>query len=189
MALFKIAEPALEPVTVTDARAWLRISHTSEDILIADLISAARQDVENQTGLSLISQQWRLTLDNWPEGDMIELPRGPVTGIAAVTVYAANGTPVVAQPADYILDTRSDPARLLFEKRVNPGRRMNGIEIDFSAGFGATGTNVPDMLNRAILLLVAHWYEFRGAFRASDQPVSYPDGYLPLLRPYRKVRL
>jgi uncharacterized phiE125 gp8 family phage protein len=189
MALFKITEPALEPVTVAEARGWLRITHTSEDTLIADLISAARQDVENQTGLSLISQQWRMTMDNWPDGDMIELPRGPVTGIAAVTVYAANGTPSTAPVAEYLLDIRSDPARLLFERRANPGRRINGIEIDFSAGFGATGTNVPDMLIRAILLLVAHWYEFRGAFRASDQPVSYPDGYLPLLRPYRKVRL
>ena len=189
MALFKVTEPALEPVTVADARAWLRISHTSEDTLIADLISAARQDVENQTGLSLISQQWRLTMDNWPAGDMIELPRGPVTGVLAVTVYAASGTPSVVSPADYLHDMRSDPARLLFERRADPGRRMNGIEIDFSAGFGATGTSVPDMLCRAILLLVAHWYEFRGAFRASDQPVSYPDGYLPLMRPYRKVRL
>ena len=189
MALFKIAEPALEPVTVAEARAWLRVSHTSEDLLIADLISAARQDVENQTGLSLISQQWRMTFDNWPVGDMVQLPRGPVTGILAVTVYSANGTPSVVSPADYLLDMRSDPARLFFEKRGNPGRRMNGIEIDFSAGFGTTGTSVPDMLNRAILLLVAHWYEFRGAFRASDQPVSYPDGYLPLMRPYRKVRL
>ena len=189
MALFKIAEPALEPVTVADARAWLRISHTSEDTLIADLISAARQNVEHQTGLSLITQQWRMTLDQWPEDDVIELPRGPVTGVISVVVYAANGAPSTVPPADYLLDMRSDPARLMFEKRASPGRRMNGIEIDFSAGFGATGTNVPDMLNRAILLLVAHWYEFRGAFRASDQPVSYPDGYLPLMRPYRKVRL
>jgi uncharacterized phiE125 gp8 family phage protein len=189
MALFKIAEPALEPVTVADARAWLRVTHTSEDTLISDLISAARQDVENQTGLSLISQQWRLTMDDWPDGDIIELPRGPVTGVLAVTVYSANGTPSTMPPTDYLLDMRSDPARLMFEKRATLGRRMNGIEIDFSAGFGATGTSVPDLLTRAILLLVAHWYEFRGAFRASDQPVSYPDGYLPLMRPYRKVRL
>ena len=138
MALFKIAEPVLEPVTVADARAWLRISHTSEDALLGDLISAARQDVENQTGLSLISQQWRMTMDNWPDGDLVELPRGPVTGIVAVTVYAANGAPSVAAPMDYLLDMRSDPARLLFEKRANPGRRMNGIEVDFSTGFGAT---------------------------------------------------
>ena len=189
MALFRIAEPALEPVTVVDARNWLRISHISEDATIADLISAARQDVEHQTGHSLISQQWRMTFDNWPDTDMIELPRGPVTGILAVTVYAANGTPTLMLTSDYLLDIRSNPARLLFEKRSAPGRRMNGVEIDFSAGFGPTGTSVPDTLNRAILMLVAHWYEFRGAFRASDQPVSYPDSYLPLMRPYRKVRL
>lgn len=189
MALFRTAEPALEPVTIADARSWLRVSHTSEDQLIGSLISAARQDVESQTGLSLIHQEWRLTFDNWPNSNIIELPRGPVAAVIAVTVYAADGTPSVLPPASYLLDMRSEPARLMFESHITPGQRLNGIEIDFSSGFGPTGTSVPDILKRAILLLVAHWYEFRGAFRASDQPVSYPDSYLPLLRPFKKVRL
>jgi uncharacterized phiE125 gp8 family phage protein len=189
MALFRITEPALEPVTVAEARAWLRLDHTSEDTLISELIRAARSEVEQQTGLALIDQQWRMTADRWPVSDMMFLPRGPVTGILAVTVYAADGTPATLDPADYVLDASSYPARLLLEKRATPGRRMNGIEIDFACGHGPTGVEVPDTLRRAIKMLVAHWFEFRGAFRADEQPVSYPDGFLPLMRPYRRVRL
>jgi uncharacterized phiE125 gp8 family phage protein len=65
---------------------------------------------------------------------------------------------------------------------------MNGIEIDFTAGFGEAGTDVPDLLRRAILALVAHWYEFRGVYDAG-QPVSYPAGYDRMISSYRARRL
>lgn len=66
---------------------------------------------------------------------------------------------------------------------------MNGVEIDFTAGFGEAGTDVPDLLRRAILLLAAHWYEFRTGFGPEDQPVSYPPAYERLIAGYRERRL
>ena len=44
-------------------------------------------------------------------------------------------------------------------------------------------------LRSAILLLVAHWYEFRGAAMAGDQPVSIPVGFDRLVAPHRLARL
>jgi uncharacterized phiE125 gp8 family phage protein len=189
MALFRTVEPAVEPVNLAEAKAWLRINHASEDAQILELISAARHDVEHQSGQSLINQEWRMTLDNWPTKAMIDLPKGPITSVISVVTYNASGLPATMPAANYLLDFRSQPARLSFDTRPAIGRAMNGLEIDYAAGYGATGTDVPDILKRAILMLVAHWYEFRGAYRASDQPVSYPDGYLPLIRPYRRVLL
>ena len=75
-------------------------------------------------------------------------------------------------PADYFLDANSRPARLHFESRPEPLRVMNGIEIDFTAGFGEAGPDVPDSLRRAILVLVAHWFEFRASVGPQDQPVD-----------------
>jgi uncharacterized phiE125 gp8 family phage protein len=48
---------------------------------------------------------------------------------------------------------------------------------------------VPDLLRRAILLLVAHWYEFRAGFGPDDQPASYPAGYERMVAGYRAGRL
>jgi uncharacterized phiE125 gp8 family phage protein len=189
MALFRITEPAQEPVTISEARAWLRLDHASEDGLIGELIRAARMEVENQTGRSLITQHWRMTFDRWPGRDLIHLPRGPVTSILSVTVYGAGGAPETLAPADYALDPGSDPARLLFERRPETGRRLNGVEIDYACGFGATGAAVPEFVRRAIKMLVVHFYEFRGSFRPDEQPVSHPDGFMPLLRPLKRVRL
>ena len=64
-------------------------------------------------------------------------------------------------------------------------RALNGIEIDFTAGFGESGTDVPDTLKRALLLHVAAMFEYRGAVSAADQPAVLPEGYDRLLAPFR----
>ena len=109
--------------------------------------------------------------------------------VLSVTVYGREGEAAIVDPGDYEIDMASRPARLRLLRRVDPGKCMNGIEIDFAAGFGEAGTDVPDMLKRAIMMLVAHWYEFRGSFRAKDQPVTFPAGFDRKLAGYRAGRL
>lgn len=189
MPLFRTVEPAVEPVTLNEAKAHLRVSHGSEDELIASLIRAARDEVEKATGVALIDQSWRLTLDQWPRNAVATIARHPVKEILSVTVFGADGEGSLIDPGTYSLDSLSRPARLHFEDTPAPVRVLNGIEIDFSAGFGEAGTDVPDILKRAILLLVAHWYEFRGVYDAGDQPVSYPPGYDRIIVAYRLRRI
>lgn len=189
MTLFRTVGPLIEPVTLAEAKAHLRLEQASEDTLIEGLIRAAREEVEKTTGQALIEQSWRLTLDDWPTSDVLFLNRTPVREVLSVTVFDADGAASVVDPSTYRLDASSEPARLLLEVRPLPGQKMNGIEIDFSAGYGEAGTDVPDLLRRAILVLVAHWFEFRAAFEASDQPVSMPAGFQRLVSSYRKPRL
>ncbi len=88
----------------------------------------------------------------------------------------------------YRLD-RSDPVSLELSPDWPASAAQNGLEIDLVVGFGDLGVDVPDTLKRAILLLVAHWYEFRGAVPPSQQPVSLPPGFDRLVAAYRGVRL
>ena len=101
---------------------------------------------------------------------------------------------VVSRPVvpDSFLATRVPPKLPARPPRMNTpasGQSINGIEIDFIAGFGDAGPDVPDGLRRAILLLVAHWYEFRAAVGPQDQPVGYPPGYDRLIAGWRQRRL
>lgn len=185
MTLYRTVDPAVEPVTLTEAKAQLRIDHVSEDELVNGLIRAARQEVERATGQALIDQTWRLVLDDWPEWDVVCLRRTPVGAIVSVTVFDADGAGSVLAPENYQLDALSQPARLHLGERPAAGRALNGIEIDFSAGYGEAGTQVPDLLRRAIVMLVAHWYEFRAHFSAAEQPVSLPAGYERLISTFR----
>lgn len=189
MTLYRTVDPAGEPVTLADAKAQLRIAHDSEDALISGLIKAARAEVEAQTGMALIDQSWRLAMDCWPHDGLVRLRRHPVKEVLSVTVYGEEGEAAVLDPASYEADLLSRPARLHFASPPAPERRLNGIEVDFTAGFGEAGTDVPDQLKRAVLMLVAHWYEFRAVFGAQDQPVSIPPGFDRLIAGYRTGRL
>jgi len=189
MTLLRTVDPAVEPVTLVEMKRHLRLSHDSEDELHSGLIRAAREDVERTTGVAMINQAWRLVLDRWPQSGCVLLARHPVREILSVTVYGSEGETAVLDPGTYLADTLSRPARLHFAQRPEPSRIANGIEIDFSAGFGEAGTDVPDLLKRAVTLLAAHWYEFRTAFGPGDQPVSYPAGYDRMLASYRERRL
>lgn len=189
MTLVLTGAPEAEPVTVSEAKAFLRLSGSSEDALIEGLLRAAREDLERATGLALIDQTWRLALDAMPRGDVVALMRHPVKEIIAVTAYGTEGEASLVGTGDYQTDLMSRPARLFFRKRLEPMRAMNGLEIDFRAGFGEAGTDVPDLLRRAILVLAAHWYEFRASYGPDEQPVSYPPNYERMISSYRDRRL
>ncbi|GLS32922.1 phage conserved hypothetical protein, phiE125 gp8 family [Mesorhizobium albiziae] len=189
MTLFRTVEPAVEPVTLAEVKEQLRLGHASEDGLLAGLIRAAREEVERATGIALINQGWRLALDRWPRNGTVLLARHPVRTVVSVTAYGADGEAALIPPSAYQADTLSRPARLHFDDTPAPLRRMNGIEIDFSAGYGEAGTDVPDTLKRAMLLLTAHWYELRGALGAESQPASYPAGYERLIAGHKARKL
>ncbi|MDQ6436882.1 head-tail connector protein [Mesorhizobium sp. LHD-90] len=189
MTLVLTGAPEAEPVTVSEAKSFLRLAGSSEDTLIEGLIRAAREDVERATGLALIDQTWRLALDAVPRSDVVLLMRHPVREIIAVTAYGTEGEAALVSAGDYQADLISRPARLFFRARPEPMRALNGLEIDFRAGFGEAGPDVPDLLRRAILVLVAHWYEFRASFGPDEQPVAYPPQYERMIAAHRDRRL
>lgn len=195
MALMLTTPPATEPVSVEAAKAWLRVSHSDDDALIADLIRSAREHVETRTGGVLITQSWRERLEDWPRdrlsasGLAVQLARAPLISVEAVRVRGRDGALTDWDPAEYRFET-GEPGRLvaiLPFTLPRPDHRGGGIEIDFTAGYGETPDDVPAPLRAAILHLVAASY---GADRGEggESPPA-PDMVDRLLAPYERVRL
>jgi uncharacterized phiE125 gp8 family phage protein len=192
MPLILTSGPAAEPVTLAETKAHLRVDSPYEDSLIASLILAARLHVERSLGLALITQSWSLYLDCWPENGRVPIPLAPVSSVSAVRVYDNADQAATIAPSLYFADAASRPARLC--RRIGcvwpiPGRNVNGVEIAFEAGFGATGSAVPQPLKQAILLLAAHWYEVREPVLVDAGKVEAPLMVPALLAPYREARL
>jgi uncharacterized phiE125 gp8 family phage protein len=181
--------PAVEPVSLAEAKAHLRVGHADEDALISTLITAARWHIEAATGLRLISQGWSVFADDWPEDGLLELPLFPVIAINDLKVYGEDDVAAVIDPAHYLADRASRPPRLMLRpgrSRPRPGRRLNGIEILLTAGFGTAVADVPMPLREAMLKLIAHWYAHRGD---DDGTRHMPPSVNALLGAYREVRL
>ena len=132
MALVLTSGPAIEPVTLAEAKAHLRVDGSAEDTLIGSLIITSRLYIEAALGLALITQSWSSFLDAWPPGNQLALPLRPVQSIAAVKLYAADES-VATVPADtYQLDGAAVPARLVRRGNLTwpkPSRAANGMTM------------------------------------------------------------
>lgn len=59
-------QPLCEPVSLVDAKNFLRVDIDDDDVLITSLIVAARELVEGFTGRSLVNKGYVQTLDSFP---------------------------------------------------------------------------------------------------------------------------
>jgi uncharacterized phiE125 gp8 family phage protein len=179
-----ITPPLAEVLTLAETKAHLRLDTSDEDDLVATLIRVAREHLERTTGLCLMTQGWRFYLDSISEDGVIQIARGPVQSIESMTVYDGAGTASSVSLEGHVLDGQGRPARLMLAQRAKPGRAVNGVEVDFTAGFGASATDVPDTLKRAMLTHVAQMFSCRGVVAADDQPALIPPGYDRLVAPF-----
>lgn len=157
--------PATEPVTATEAKLHCRVDHSTEDAVFTRLIEVARLQCEAISKRSFITRTYTAYLDCWP-GGLIELPYPPLLGITSIKYYDnAGGAAVTINASNYVVDAISEPGRVALKTGVNwPSvtlREINGVEIIYTAGYGADAADVPDQYKQAMLLLIGHLYENR----------------------------
>lgn len=192
MTSYLLAGPAQEPLALAEAKAHLKVELTDEDALISTLITAARLHVEAVTGRVLVNQDWRLVCDAWPRSRTIELPRSPLVSLNAVTVYDTNDLPALVDPTRFLTEPGAVPPKVHLPANgpvIEPLRPHAAIEIDYTAGYGATAAAVPADLREALLRLIAFWFENRVAVVTAGTGALVPKGFDGLLSPYRSIRL
>lgn len=129
-----------EPVTLQEAKDYMRISSDAEDDLIEELITSARERMEKYTGLSLGEKTLRTY---WFYFHVpTEIPYGPVTDIISVVDDNDVELEYTARGLQY---------------KVLEAYSTQGVLIEYQAGFAV----VPKGLKLAILKQVSTDYENR----------------------------
>ena len=188
MISYLLAGPAEEPVSLVEAKAFLKVDDSAEDTLIATLIGAARMHVEGVTGRALLAQSWRVVLDDWPADRVVKLPVTPFMALTEITAFDAAGAGHDVPLAQFL----REPDRLLLPATVGGMpvlRERQGIEIDYVAGFGAEPANVPADIRQALLLLVGYWFEHRDAVIVAGSGAVVPSAFDRMVVGYKRVRL
>ncbi len=166
------AQPASEPITLTEAKAWLKVDGTDEDTLITSLITSARIACENYAGLSFITQTRVVKLDRFC-GDLV-LPYGPVDpDEIEVTYVDEDDTDQTFDPANYYIDVQSGVAKLRVNDSgwPNTNRTLNNVVVTYQTG-QATAS---ELVKLAIKKRLAFDYEKRG------DTDDYSGGWMELL--------
>ena len=180
--------PALELVTLAECNAWMRVDASADDDLISALITSARLIVEAATRTFMISQNWRITYDAWPAGQMLAIPLAPLRSLDVLRTFDAAGAPAPVLASTYVLDNAPMAARLKFRTAPEaPGQLIAGIEMQVTVGYGTSGSDVPRPLRQAILMLATRWYDNRGD--AAKDAAALPAEISKLISPCRRARL
>lgn len=166
-----ISSPAHEPIALEETKLFLRVDHDDEDTLIETLIRSARERLEAHLAVAMIT---RAMETSGPAQSCIHLPRWPVTSVDSVLV---DGDEIF----DFDVNLRARPSTVSIDII---GRAEDGVDIQFTAGFGPDAMDIPTPMRHAMLLLVSHGYEHRDL---TDPPM--PLMVDALTQPYRMASL
>ena len=184
--------PAVEPVTLSEAKAHLRVDTSDDDTYIGTLITAAREWCEQYLDRTLVHTQWVMRFDKFPDSGIepVELPRPPMvtsgTATAVTVTFTQEAGPTSTySTAEYRVDRNATPGTILpiYGTTWTPHRQDdNAISVTWWAGYGASGSSVPAAIRHAILMLLGHWYENRQATVSTGAvPQDVPFGVRSLL--------
>lgn len=182
-----------EALPVEDFKAHLRLGtgfgqETAQDEVLAGFLRAAISAIEARTGKALIMRGFAWTLNFWRDRSAQVLPVAPVTEIKRVTVVDGSGTRFDVPQPSYWLERDAQRPRL---RPAGSGLPMipsaGSVVIEFDAGFGASWDDIPPDLKQAVLMLAAHYYEYRHETNLGDG--CMPFGVTSLIERYRTLRL
>ena len=165
-SLVKYTAPAVNPVTLSEAKTQCRVDTSDEDTYLSSLITMATEYVENVLDVSIISQTLEARYDTFPLWEIV-LPRPPMASGTVTVIYrdeaGANQT-ITSDTGAFQTDHYATPGRIYPKyEGVWPAVRgdENSVIVRWQAGYGASGQNTPPTIRGLILLLVAHWFEMR----------------------------
>ncbi len=163
--IIRVVEPVSEPVSLSEAKLYLRLDESrDEDVLVKQLIVAAREAAEHYLRKSLITQTWKMAFDGYVPS-MVDLMRGPVQSITEVKIIDRDGSFTVVDNANYYLS--ADKQRICFEISI----LGHMIEITYVAGFGDS-SKVPHSIKQGMLMHIAQMYDDRQAVVISSASQS-----------------
>lgn len=176
-----------ECVTLAEAKAHLRVDVSDDDALIGALISAARQEAEHHMLRTLVETVWELQLDAFPAGECIRLHNPPLLSVTHVKYYA-DGVLQTLDASAYVLDSASEPARLVLASGQSwPGTdsRPGAVQVRYVAGLAkADKAKVPEVIKAWIKLRVGTLYTHREQLATGVSVAEIPF-VNHLLDPYR----
>lgn len=180
----RTVDPAIEPVTLTEFKAHIRVTDDAENTLHEGLIETARISVEHKQKRQLITATFEETLDEFPAGPII-LPWPPLIAISSITYIDLAGDSQTWAGSNYQTDTTSErgsvrPVPTASYPTTQAGR-VNAVTVTYTAGYGATAATVPAPTKTAIKMLAAHLDEHRELVVVGATINEFPDSVANLV--------
>ncbi|WP_299282264.1 hypothetical protein [uncultured Tateyamaria sp.] len=190
----------IEETTVPDAalpveefKAHLRLgsgfgNDSVQDAVLTGFLRAAVAAIEARTNKVLIERDFKLSVNDWQSGDAQPLPVAPVQALTGLSLVDRAGVETPVDGAVYWLERDAHRPRVRAVGAALPGIPAAGhVDVTFRAGFAPALSGAPVDLVQAVMLLAAHYYEFRHETTLSEG--CMPFGVTSLIERYKVFRL
>ncbi|CUH62999.1 Phage gp6-like head-tail connector protein [Thalassovita gelatinovora] len=193
MMLVEETSVPIAVLPVPELKAHLRLgSGFAEDDLqnavLESFLRAAMAAAEARTGKILIEREFSWILGDWRDAEAQALPVAPISAVSAVVLIDRMGVETMMSASSYRLVQDSQHPLLCPVSTLLPMVPTDGtVRIEMTAGYGAGWGDIPADLAQAVLMLAAHYYEYR--FDTALSGGCMPFGVTSLLERYRPVRI
>lgn len=189
-----LSAPLTEPISLLEARNHLKLREDDEvpEEEILSFITVAREKVENETRRALITQSWEAVSACFPVDSScpIELELPPLQSVTSVKYIDIDGVEQTWDASLYQVNTKSTPGLILpvfGELYPETGNAINAVTIEFIAGYGDDGQDVPAPLRHAMKLIIGELYSRREEAVMGAQIITVPLSVSNLISPYRII--
>lgn len=175
------------PVSLAEAKEHLRVDHDVDDALIVSLVRAAVEYAQSYTKRQFVLATFDYTIDQFPPGTSIVMPRSPLSSVTSVSYIDSDGASQAFTTDDWSAktDTIRGSVQLGYGKSWPDTRCVvDAVTVRFIAGY-ASVAEVPEAAKAAIKLMVGHWYEHRESVIVGTTATQLPlavDALLDTLR-------
>lgn len=157
------------PVSVEDVKLHARVDGHDEDESIDVYVAAATRAGQKRIDRQFCTATLRLDLDEFPIATRhnprasIRIPRPPLQSVTSVSYIDTNGTTTTLSSTDYIVDTTSEPGRIMpryGDTWPVPREQINAVSVVYVAGYGEA-SDVPATVKQWIMARAALGFRMR----------------------------
>jgi len=178
-----VSAPATEPITVTQAKAHLRVDHTDDDTLIGTLIKAARAHIEAACGVRFAARTGATMKCDY-FADLDRLPEAPISSITSIAYLDTDGASQTLSTNVYELRADGIDAGIVLKSNQSWPAIQYGSRITVTAAIGYSAA--PEEIAHAMLMLVGHFYENRNASVVGESGSELPFSVNALICNHRR---
>ena len=178
-----VAAPTVEPITLTQAKAHLRVDHSDDDSVITAMSKAARAHIEAACGVRFAARTGVIIKCDSFE-DMARLPESPVTSITSISYLDTTGASQTLAGTVYELRAEGLEAGVVLKNGQTWPATQPGSRITVTAAIGYAAA--PEDIQHALLMLTSHFYDNRSTVAVGLSVAELPMSVNALICNHRR---
>jgi len=170
-----LSDTITEPITLVEAKNYLRVDYNEDDDLIEALITSSRVRLEQYAGVAMTPRTLQVIAY---VDELIELPYCPIGTILDVE-YLSGSDWVGLGESDYIA------IGVNTMKIVPVGFYSMEFRFTYTCGYN----DVPSSMKTAVYKLLSDLYEYRESSVESSKPSANLMTAYELMRPFKRINI